>query len=121
MRVVFRKSETTIGRRPAGYVAGMGRAASNAAVAASGTWTDPDGVRTPAGSVHAWLPVTNQTLCGLSLHRSELIRFPHVDWKDVQPATGRDADRVADVCPRCAAAMGRRRDTKPWARIDPRP
>jgi hypothetical protein len=92
-----------------------------AAVAATGSWTDPDGFRTPAGAVHAWLPGTNQTLCGLSIKKSELTRFSHVDWLDVQPATGRDADRVRDVCPRCAAGMGRRRDTKPWTRTDPRP
>jgi hypothetical protein len=92
-----------------------------AAVAATDTWTDPDGLRMPAGEVHAWLSGTNQTLCGLSTKQSRLDRFSHVDWCDVQPATGRDADRVADVCPRCAAATGRRRDTKPWARTNPRP
>lgn len=92
-----------------------------ASVAATGTWTDPDGVRMPAGEVHAWLPGTNQTLCGLSLSRSLLDRFPHVDWVDVQPATGRDADRVSAVCPRCAAATQRRRDSRPWARTNPRP
>ena len=92
-----------------------------ASVTATDTWTDPDGFRVPAGHVHAWLPGTNQTLCGVPLSRSGLRRFPHIDWVDVQPATGRDADRVADVCPRCAAAMGRRRDTKPWTRANPRP
>jgi hypothetical protein len=101
---------TTVPRRP-----------KDAAVAASGEWTDPDGIRSPAGSVHAWLQGTNQTLCGLQLSRSELIRFPHVQWVDVQPATGRDADRVHEVCPRCAAGMGDRRDDKPWRRTDPRP
>lgn len=90
-------------------------------VAASDQWTDPDGYRMPAGSVHGWLPGTNQTLCGLQLSRSRLVRFPHVEWADVQPATGRDADRVADVCPRCAAALGRRRDERRWRRVDPRP
>ena len=83
-----------------------------AAVAATDTWTDPDGFRAPAGEVHAWLPRTNQTLCGLPLHRAQLHRFPHVDWLDAQPATGRDADRVTQVCRRCAAATGRRRDEK---------
>jgi hypothetical protein len=91
-----------------------------AAVAASSEWTDPDGFRMPAGSVHAWRPGTNQTLCGLQLSRSHLTRFPHVEWVDVQPATGRDADRVADVCPRCAAATGRRRDERRWSRDNPR-
>jgi len=99
----------------------MAKRVEHASVAATGSWTDPDGFRTPAGEVHAWIPGTNQTLCGLSLHRSQLQRFAGVDWADVQPATGRDADRVADVCPRCAAAMGRRRDARPWQRTDPRP
>jgi hypothetical protein len=71
--------------------------------------------------VHAWRPGTNQTLCGLQLSRSGLLRFPHVDWSDAQPATGRDADRVREVCPRCAAAMGRRRDERRWTRSNPRP
>ena len=93
----------------------------NAAVAATDEWTDPDGIRAPAGAVHAWLPGTNQTLCGLQLSKSQLTRFPHIQWVDAQPATGRDADRVQEVCPKCAAAMGRRRDERPWRRVDPRP
>ena len=92
-----------------------------AAVAASGEWRDPDGFRSPAGSVHAWVRGTNQTLCGLSLHKSQLLRFSHVDWADAQPATGRDADQVAEVCPRCAAGMGQRRGERPWKRTNPRP
>jgi hypothetical protein len=91
-----------------------------ASVAATGSWTDPDGFRTPAGEVHAWLPGTNQTVCGVPLHRAQLHRFPHVEWPDVQPATGRDADRVTSVCRRCAAGTGRRRDERPWKRVDPR-
>jgi hypothetical protein len=97
------------------------RIPGRAGVAATGTWVDPDGTRAPAGEVHAWLPGTNQTVCGLSLHRARLRRFAHVDWSDVQPATGRDADEVAAVCPRCAAGMGHRRDSLPWTRHDPRP
>lgn len=93
----------------------------DAAVAASGRWTDPDGYRSPAGTVHAWQPRTNQTLCGVPLSRAGLTRFPHIQWADVQPATGRDADRVQEVCPRCAAAMGARRDERPWRRVNPRP
>jgi len=93
----------------------------NASVAATDQWTDPDGIRSPAGAVHAWLVGTNQTLCGEQLSRSQLVRFPHIEWADAQPATGRDADRVTDVCPRCAAAMGRKRDERPWKRVDPRP
>ena len=92
-----------------------------ASVAATDTWTDPDGIRSPAGEVHAWLPSTNQTVCGVPLHRAQLRRFPHIDWRDVQPATGRDADRVTDVCRRCAAGMGQRRGEKGWKRVDPRP
>ena len=99
----------------------MPRVPRDAAVAASSEWRDPDGFRSPAGSVHAWLQGTNQTLCGLQLSRTRLLRFPHIQWVDVQPATGRDADRVAEVCPRCAAGMGARRDDKPWRRVDPRP
>ena len=94
---------------------------TDAAVAATGSWTDPDGFRSPAGEVHAWKPGTNSTLCGLQLSRSRLERFAHIQWVDVQPATGRDADRVSDVCPRCAAATGRRRDERRWRRTDPRP
>jgi hypothetical protein len=95
--------------------------AQDAAVAATGSWTDPDGYRSPAGEVHAWRPGTNSTLCGLQLSRSRLERFSHIQWVDVQPATGRDADRVSEVCARCAAATGRRRDERPWRRTDPRP
>ena len=92
----------------------------HAAVAASSEWTNPDGIRSPAGTVHAWRPGTNQTLCGLQLSRTGLLRFPHVPWAEAQPATGRDADRVQEVCPRCAAATGRRRGERPWRRVDPR-
>ena len=91
------------------------------AVAATDRWLDPDGVRRPAGEVHAWLQGTNQTLCGLALSRSRLLRFAGVTWADAQPATGRHADEVQRVCPRCAAATGARRDTRPWTRTDPRP
>jgi len=49
------------------------------------------------------------------------MRFPHIQWVDVAPHTGRDADEVREVCRRCAAGMGARRDTVPWTRIDPRP
>ena len=86
------------------------------AVAASSAWIDPDGVRRPGGEVHAWLPGTNQTLCGLALSRSGLTRFPHVDWSDARPESGRHADEVRRVCPRCDAATGRRRDGSPRGR-----
>lgn len=91
------------------------------AVAASGSWIDPDGFRSPAGEVHAWQPGTNQTLCGMQIKKQGLQRFSHVEWVDAQPATGRDADRVTAVCRRCAAATRRRRDERPWVRHDPRP
>jgi hypothetical protein len=78
------------------------------AVAASSEWVDPDGVRRPAGEVHAWTPDTNQTLCGLALSRSRLGRYPHVDWEDVRPESGRHADAVQRVCrPGCRNAPGR--------------
>jgi hypothetical protein len=90
------------------------------AVAASGEWVDPDGVRRPAGEVHGWVRGTNQTVCGLALSRSRLARYPHVQWADVQPESGRHADEVRRVCPRCAAAARprRRRDER---RRSPRP
>jgi hypothetical protein len=91
------------------------------AVAATGEWTDPDGARVPAGEVHAWEPGTNQTRCGLSLHRSRLTRFSHVRWEDVQPESGGSADAVQRVCPRCAAAQGRRTGRRSWTRTNPRP
>ena len=90
-------------------------------VAASGAWTDPDGVRLPAGEVHAWEPGTNQTQCGLSLHRSRLTRFSDVGWAQVQPESGGSADAVRRVCPRCAAAQGRRPGLRTWTRTNPRP
>jgi hypothetical protein len=98
------------------------RRLKDAAVAASGTRSDPeDRYRVPAGTVHAWVPGTNQTVCGVPLSRATLSRFPHIQWADAQPATGRDADFVQEVCRRCAAGMGERRDDKPWKRVDPRP
>jgi len=64
----------------------------NAAVAATDQWRDPDdGIRYPAGEVHAWERGRNETVCGLSLSRSRLARFPHVPWSDVQPESGRHA------------------------------
>ena len=89
-------------------------------VAASGTWTDPDGVRQPAGEVHGWQPGTNGTACGLALSRSQLRTFGDVTWADVQPESGGRADAVQVVCPRCAAAVGGR-PRRRWTRVDPRP
>ncbi len=115
--------------RRAGY-GGYGRAGwwlpgvmapKDAAVAASDSWVDPDGFRAPAGLVHAWVRGTNQTVCGVQIGRARLYRFSHVQWVDAQPATGRDADEVREVCRKCAAGMGARRDTRPWHRDNPRP
>jgi hypothetical protein len=92
-----------------------------AAVAASGEWLDPDDdVRLPAGDVHAWLPGTNQTLCGLALAKSRLARFAHVPFEQVLPESGGAADAVAHLCPRCLAAAGVRAG-RGWHRRDPRP
>lgn len=92
-----------------------------AAVAASDSWTDPDGFRAPAGAVHAWVRGLNQTVCGLPLARARLSRFAHVAWSDVQPQSGGHADAVRAVCPSCLAATRRSRDDRPWQRRDPRP
>ena len=73
---------------------------AQAAVAASSRWTDPDGVRMPAGEVHAWERGRNETVCGLSLSRSGLRRFPHVSWADVQPESGRHAEEVTEFIER---------------------
>lgn len=98
-----------------------GRKRSAASVVATGQWTGPDRMRAPAGEVHAWVPGQNQTLCGRALSRERFVWFSHVGWADVQPATGRHADEVTQVCPRCAAGMGARRGERRWRRVDPRP
>lgn len=99
---------------------GPGRPTSASVVATDET-TDLDGARSPAGEIHAWVPGTNQTVCGLALSRERLLRFSHVPWAEVQPDTGTHADAVTSLCPRCAAGMGARRGEKRWKRIDPRP
>ena len=95
------------------------------AVAASSQWTDDeDGVRLPAGDVHAWVQGQNQTVCGLPLRRAQLTRFPHVDWADALPESGGRADRVKRLCPRCrsvASGRGAERDSCRWRRVNPRP
>ncbi|MFI0169075.1 hypothetical protein [Streptomyces sp. NPDC017095] len=94
-------------------------------MAASGQWTDEEEGRRrlPAGEVHAWEPGLNQTVCGLALSRSQLVRFPGVAWADTFPESGGAADRVQRVCPRCASVAGRRgTDARPrWQRTNPRP
>lgn len=63
--------------------------------------------------MHAWEPGLNQTVCGLSLSRSHLIRFPHVSWPDTFPNSGGAADEVRRQCPRCASVAGRRYGAAP--------
>jgi hypothetical protein len=91
-----------------------------ASVAASSEWIDDDGIRQPGGEVHAWQPGANQTLCGLALSRSRLRGFPHVrfDFRASDVVTA--ADQVRHICPRCAAAAGRR-GSRSWTRTSPRP
>jgi hypothetical protein len=91
-----------------------------ASVAASNEWVGEDGVRRPGGEVHAWLPGTNQTVCGLALSRSRLRRFPHVpfDFRTTDVLT--PSDEVRYLCTRCLAATTRR-DERSWTRTAPRP
>jgi hypothetical protein len=110
---VLRAGATCLGWFPSSGVLPVMR---RAAVAASGECTGPDGARAPTGLVHAWRQGTRQTLCGVLLSRSGLLRFPHVDWADVQPVAGRDADLMRRLCPRCVAAMRRRSDKRRWHR-----
>lgn len=65
----------------------------------------------------------NETVCGLSLSRSQLARFSHVGWPDIFPESGGAADRVQRVCRRCASVAGRRGgEARPrWHRVHPRP
>lgn len=95
------------------------RARRSASVAASGSG-ELDGERLPAGEVHGWWHGHNETVCGLALSRSRLVRFGGLRWADVQPDSGGSADLVHDVCPRCAAAL-RPRGTTGWTRTSPRP
>jgi hypothetical protein len=98
----------------------MSRAGA-ARVAASSARVADDGERLPAGEAHAWFPGTNQTVCGLALNRSNLQRFAGVAWADARPESGGRADFVTQVCRRCAAGLGERRDDRGWRRTAPRP
>jgi hypothetical protein len=93
---------------------------TKASVAASSQGLGPDGIRRPAGEVHAWQPGTNQTVCGLALSRTRLLRFPHVpfDFRSTDVVTA--ADEVRHICPRCVAATTRRGE-RSWTRTAPRP
>ncbi|HEU0101429.1 MAG TPA: hypothetical protein VFR07_03845 [Mycobacteriales bacterium] len=92
----------------------------SASVAASGSGVDPDGGRLPAGEVHGWWHGHNETVCGLSLSKSQLVRFGALRWTDVQPDSGGHADLVQVVCPRCGAALTARGGSG-WRRTSPRP
>jgi hypothetical protein len=88
-----------------------------AAVAASGEWTDPTGVRQPAGEVHAWRPGQNQTVCALALSRSSLRRFPHVPFDFAATDVLTEQDQIGRICPRCVAATrGRPRRSRIFRR-----
>ena len=92
------------------------------AVAASAERFDAeDNRRVPAGEVHAWLPGTNQTLCGVPLARAGLRRFAHVPFRDALPESGGVADLVDLVCARCRAATGTSAGRRSWTRASPRP
>jgi hypothetical protein len=92
------------------------------AVAASGEDFDAeDNRRVPAGEVHAWLPGTNQTVCGVPLARAGLRRFAHLAFSDALPESGGAADFVDRVCPRCRAATGTSAGRRRWTRRSPRP
>ncbi|SDD11357.1 hypothetical protein SAMN05216174_107201 [Actinokineospora iranica] len=82
-------------------------------------WRDEDGVRQPGGDTHAWSPGRNEALCGVSLHRAGLDRFPHVSWADARWLAD-TTDRPLVLCARCVAAT-RGRDERPWSRVRPRP
>ncbi|RZU53610.1 hypothetical protein EV385_5541 [Krasilnikovia cinnamomea] len=91
------------------------------AVAASSGWVDESGIRQPGGEVHAWLPGTNQTVCGLALSRSRLQRFPHATF-DFRPSdVVTTADQIRHICPRCLGGTGARRGERAWTRVSPRP
>ncbi|MEV7040636.1 hypothetical protein [Amycolatopsis sp. NPDC051061] len=90
------------------------------AVAASSRWTDEEGVREPGGFVHAWRCGTNQTLCGVPLHKAGLEWFPHVLWIDARWPADTTGERLV-LCHRCAAAVGDRPERRRWTRHRPRP
>ena len=90
-------------------------------VAASSEWVDEVGVRQPGGEVHAWVPGTNQTVCGLQLSRTRLRRFPHVPFDFRATDVAAAGDEIRHICPRCVAAGGGRRDERSWSRVSPRP
>ena len=95
----------------------MSDTSDSVAVAASGQRTDACGIRQPAGEVHAWRHGRNETVCGLSLSRSRLGRFPHVpfDFQATDVLTSQDP--IGRICPHCLAALRpRRRRVRPGFR-----
>ena len=70
--------------------------------------------------MHGWWQGQGETVCGLALSRSQLVRFSALGWADVQPASGGHADLVQLVCPRCAQALTPKGGTG-WRRTSPRP
>jgi hypothetical protein len=96
---------------------------TGAATAASSEVPGADGTRAPAGELHAWLPGTNQTLCGLALSRSRLIRFPHQRFDFRATDVTAAGEEIGYVCPHCVAATTPRdqRDGRGWKRVAPRP
>src|SRR5213082_2143396 len=78
-------------RSTPGKSAGMARTQAPS-VAASSEWIDDHGLRQPGGDAHAWLPGTNQTLCGLQLSRSRLRGFAHIrfDFRASDTVTAAD-------------------------------
>lgn len=99
----------------------MGRVGRGYATAATGTAVSPEGVRAPSGEVHAWLPGTNATVCGLQLSRTRLDRLSHVGFAEALPESGGSAEFVSSVCPRCRAAVFGRGSQRSWQRHQPRP
>ncbi|GAB7036427.1 MULTISPECIES: hypothetical protein [Catenuloplanes] len=92
------------------------------AVAASGQARGDDNIRQPAGDAHAWLPGTNQTVCGVPLARAGLRRFPHVPWEYRSSDVLTEADEVRHLCERClAATRPRGARGRGWVRVSPRP
>ena len=99
------------------------RARRTASVAASRAG-ELAGERLPAGEVHGWWHGQNETVCGLALSKTGLVRFGALLWRDVQPASGGSADLVVAVCDRCSAALrprGAHGDDPGWTRSSPRP
>lgn len=84
------------------------------AVASSGMRIDDDGAERPAGTVHAWMRGSNQTVCGLRVSDHRLETFADLSFVDVSESNGDEPD-TRWCCPKCLAA-GARRDDQRWTR-----